>query len=278
MTADLVQNYLVSKEDWMGQALQSVGLDSNICDSNIGSGMVSSRPPLLSGHTKLNFSRLLEITAPGTELDTVFSKALFALVSSLSGKELCTVENIANSFTVCVMSAYARSEKNNFNILQFAHQQTNTIYYGAQCSRSEEFTACWNLLQQICGPKAQGVEQHATLLVEGCKIQSELDTVGCHWQDMLLPHYINASRVTVWPLIIQCLNDPMSLESGYYDVPIMHELDTVISLLQPGVEEISRKCGSRPAKQLRSWLNKLHYLQRDAFKYRNLLYEALIPN
>ncbi len=58
----------------------------------------------------------------------------------------------------------------------------------------------------------------------------------------------------------------------------MDELDTVISLLQPGVDEISRKCAPRPAKRLRSLLNKLHYLQRDAVRYMNLLTKATIPN
>ncbi len=138
------------------------------------------------------------------------------------------------------MFADDRSEKSKFNILQFAHQQLGVSYHGVQCSRLEEFTACWNLLQQICGPKVRGWELHATLLVEGCKIQSELDTVGCHWQDMLLPHYIQASRLTVWPMVSQCLQDPMYLESSYYSLTfnmfnsVMDDLNTVISLLQPG--------------------------------------------
>ncbi len=77
------------------------------------------------------------------------------------------------------MSADDGSES-NFSILQFAHHELALIYDGTQCSQVEEFVACWNLLQQICGPQLQGLEQHATLLVEGCEhgeIQSELDTV-----------------------------------------------------------------------------------------------------
>ena len=86
--------------------------------------------------------------------------------------------------------------------------------------------------------------------------------------------------MTVWPMVTQCLQNPMYLDSMYYSSfnGVMDNLDTVISLLQPAVEEISRKCGSRPAKRLRSLLNKLHYLQRDAFKYRNLLIRNFFPN
>ncbi len=47
----------------------------------------------------------------------------------------------------------------------------------------------------------------------------------------------------------------------------MDNLDTVISLLQPGVDDISRKCGPAPAKRIISLINKLRYLQRDAAKY-----------
>ncbi len=279
MTADLVQNYLVYWQNWYGQALQSVGLSSNICDSDISSDMVPSRLPVPSGHTMLDFSRLLEITAPGTALDTVYGKYVLSYVQGLAGKELCTTVHAWAAYSACVLSADDSSEKSSFNILQFAHQQIALNYHGTQCSRLEEFTACWGLLQQICGPKIQGLELHATLLVEGYKIQSELDTVGCHWQDMLLPHYIQASRVTVWPMVGQCLWNPMFLESIHYDSfnGLMDDLDTVLSLLQPGVEEISWKCGSRPAKRLRSLLNKIHYLQRDASKYKVLFHEAMIP-
>ena len=280
MTADLVQNYLVYSQDWWGKAWQSAGLNPNICDIDIRSNMVPSRLPIPSGHTKLSISGLLEITAPGTALDTVYGNAVLAYVQSLPGKDLCTTVNQYWAYTVCFMSSDDRSEKSKFNILQFAHQQAPLLYHGTQCSRLEAFTACWNLLQQICGRSVSGLEQHATLMVEGCKIQSELDTVGCHWQDMLLPHYMEASHMTVWPLPSQCLGDPMYLESKYYTNSFngeMDNLDTVISLLQPGVEEISSKCGSRPANRLRSLLNKLHYLQRDAFKYRNLFLEAILP-
>ena len=270
MTADLVENYLGYIQDWYSQALQSAGLNFNICDGETIPKMVLSRLPIPSGRTKLGFSRLVEITAPGTALYTVWGKTLLASVQNMSKADFCTTGNVWVAYLACIMSADDRSEKSKFNILQFP-QQMAPIYPGlTRCSRLKEFTACWNLLQKTCGARVHALAQHATLTVECCEIQSQMDTDGCHWQDMLLPHYLKASRVTVWPLASQCLNNPMHLESCFPGLSfngIMRELDTVISLLHPGVEEISRKCGSRPAKHLGALLNKIHYLQRDAYNY-----------
>ncbi len=245
-TADLVQNFILFNQDWYSKDMYSAGLKSNICDQDIGSDMISSSPLLPSGNTKLGISGLLDITAPGTALDTEYGKWLLSYLHNLPEKDLCTIENAAFFYQACFMSSDDKSEKGKFNILQFANRLSEFVYHGTQCSRLEQFTACWNLLQETCGPKVQGLEQHATLLLEGCKIQSKMDTVGCHWQDMLLPHYIQASRVTVWPTVSQCLYNPMCLDSGHYSTynSIMNDLDTVVSLLQPGVDKISRKCGS----------------------------------
>ncbi len=149
---------------------------------------------------------------------------------------------------------------------------TYVPYHGSHCNRLEQFTACWNMLQQICGSKVRGFKQHATLLVEGCMIQSEMDTAGCHWQDMLLRHYIQASQVTAWPLTFQCTYNPMRLESIYYSTKrVIKNLDKVIALLQPGVEEISRICGRHLASRVQVILENISYLQYDALQYLILL-------
>ncbi len=282
MAADLVQGYILHLQDWYAQALESGGLDSNICDRDSRSDMVPSRPPVPvpSGYSRLGFSRLVEMIAPGTALDTVFGKALVAIVYNYSGKELCTTEKAKNAYLVCVMSSDAMSEKSTFNILQFAHQTfPGPDYHGTQCSRLEQFAACWNLLQEICGPKVLGMEQHATLLVEGCKIQTEMDAVGCHWQDMLVERYIQASRVTMWPIVSHCLHAPLFLEDSHCTFNgLMDDMDIVISLLQLGVEEIFRKCDSLPVERIRRLLKKLIHVQRDAFKYNYLFLHGLYPD
>ena len=252
MTANFVQKHLLYYQDWWGQTLQSAGLTSNICNSDMSPGM--------------------DIAAPGTALDTVYGRHIVAYLQTVSGTELCTTNNIYAAYFACEMSADGRYHISKFNILQFAHAQWSVFYHGADCSRLQFFTACWDLLRETCGPKTKGLAQHAILLVDGYKIQSELETAGCHWQDMLLPHYLQASRETVWPEASQCLRDPMYLESWHYSNfnAVMRDLDKAISLLHSGVEEILKKCDSRPARLLKSLLVKVHYLQRDAFEYRNV--------
>ncbi len=222
--------------------------------------------------------RLLEIIAPGTSLDTVWGKYVIGYLHGLSEEEFCTALNVYTVYDACWLSSDDNSERNKFNILQFAHGQLPLPYHGDQCNRLEQFTECWNYLQKLCGPKVRGLKQHATLLVEGCKVQSEMDSAGCHWQDMLLPYYLQASRVTVWPTNGQCLQNPMFLEDTRYGTfnSVMDDLDTVISLLQQGVEEIVRKCGLKSAEPLTLLLNKLPYLQRDAMKYMTSLVNSLI--
>ncbi len=267
MTANFVQNYFVSAQNGFDQALLSAGLDSDICEHDTTSGMMPSRAPIPSDHAKVGLSRLLQITASGTALDTAWGKnVLLPNLDTLPGEKLCATSNVRSMYMACVMSSINKAERSKFNILQFAHQLSWISYHATRCSRLEQFKACWGLLQQMCGSKIKGMEQHATLMVEGCKIQPELDTAGCHWQDMLLGHYINASRVTVWPTTGQCLNNPMYLEDITYDsfTGIINDLDTLISLLQPGVEEISFKCGLKFSKRITSLLDKLRHLQRDA--------------
>ncbi len=280
MTADLVQSLIAYHQDWYSKAMESAGLISDICDRSIAADTMYSMPPIPARLTKLGISRLLEITAPGTALDTIYGKMQLAYLRNLSEEELCSTQNAVVAYQACWMSSDDKTEKSKFNILQFANQVFEFAYHGTQCSRLEQFTACWNLLQEICGPKVQGLEQHATLLVEGCKIQSEMDTIGCHWQDMLLPHYIWAGRVTVWPMVIQCLYDLVYLDAGQYSRfnGLMNDLDTVILLLQPGVEDISRICGSPAANRVKALLQKLRYVQRDALKYTMLLEGIISPH
>ncbi len=109
---------------------------------------VPSSQHITLNHTNLGISRLLEITSPGTALDTVYGKAMLTYLHRLSGEELCTTMNAYDAYAACFLSSDDMSENSRFNILQFAHQQLAIIYHGAQCSRLDQFTACWNLLDQ----------------------------------------------------------------------------------------------------------------------------------
>ncbi len=272
MAADLVQDYLLYMQHQFGQTLQSAGLNPNICDNDI-SGKVPGSSAVPQSRATLGIIRLLETAAHGTALDTAYGKDAVVYLQTLSGAELCTTSNAYIGYLACMMSTDDKSDKSKFNIVQFAHQIMQFIYNGSQCSGLGQFTACWDMLQEICGPKVRGFQQHATLLVESCKIQSEMESVGCQWQDMILPYYIQASRVTVWPTATQGLLNPMFLDDAHYGTynNIAKGLETMISQLQPGVEEIARKCGAQPADRLRKLFQKLRYLQLDALNYIFLL-------
>ncbi len=274
-SSELVQKYLFYIQDRFNQLLKSAGLSANICEyNNIRSKFPPTTPPVASSeHTNLTFTGWLQMTAPGTALDTVFGRAFMTSLQKRSEKEVCSnVSNAYVAYAACVMSSDDKNERSNFNILQFSlGSNLQSIYHGTQCLRLEQFTACWHLLREICGSAVRGFAQHATLVVESCKIQSEMDTAGCHWQDILLEHYINASRVTVWPLSIQGLHNPLFLDPPHTTTRVMHDLDMLITLLQPGVEEISRKCGQQPDKRLHAVLQQIRYLQYDALKVTHVL-------
>ncbi len=51
MTADFVQAYLIHLQDVFDQAVQAAGLHSNICDRDINSNILASKPPIPSGHS-----------------------------------------------------------------------------------------------------------------------------------------------------------------------------------------------------------------------------------
>ncbi len=279
MTGDFVQRYLIYLQNWFRDALESVGLDSNICGQGISAAMMPSRSPIPPYHTKLGTARRSQTPEPGTALDTIYGLSVEAYLHGRSGEELCTATNAFIAYQRCVLYSDDKSDGSKFNILQFAHQQLALPYHGMHCHRLEQFKACWKLLLETCGSKVRGLEQHAALLQEGCEIQSELDNGGCNWQEMLLRHYLNASRKTVWPMANQCLMNPMHLENRWYNfTSAMYDLDTVISYLLPGVEEISKTCSSQPSNRLRKLLNEtLRYLQRDALEYNVLLYSHLKP-
>ena len=135
------------------------------------------------------------------------------------------------------------------------------------CRRLGLFKSCWNQFRQICGSETRGFTQHATLLVETCNIQAVMDRVGCHWQDTLIEPYMQAARLTVWPMNTQGLHNPLYLENSRYNRTSVNQLDRMISLLGAGVREISLKCGTRAAEQLWSLLQKLRYVQGDAVMF-----------
>ncbi len=280
MTADLVHHYILYIQERFGRAFRSAGLSSDICQSDISSIRIPTISRIPQLHGKLP-DRQLKMTVPGTALDTPYGWVVAGVYIQLlpADQQCTTLQELYFQYNICVMSSDGKAEMQKFNILQFAHGIIPIPYHGTQCNRLDTFTACWNLLQDTCGPKVRGLEQHATLLVESCKIQSEMDLAGCHWQDMLLPHYIEASQVTTWPLGGQCMRNPMWLDNMHYNTSLVRkDLDKVISLLKPGVEDISRICSQQLGRRVKVLLEKIRYLQHSAFEYTGLLPNPIYIN
>ncbi len=268
-SADLVKEYLLYHQDRVRRSLASAGLPTNICE--LGTSDYDYAPKnvsfdIMAQYGKTGFDRLLEMAAPGSALDTAFGRYVMAFINAVREDELC-FEYPYMAYSACKLASDSKIEPGKFNILQYAHQLMPFVYHGARCSMLHKFTACWTLLRQICGPRVRGFALHATLWVGGCEIQSQMNEVGCPWQDMLLEEYVRAGSLTVWPLTSQAFHNAMFLERQTYVASIQRELEDVISLLQPAVDEIAAKCGREPASRLSSFFRMLRYVQLDGLKY-----------
>ncbi len=287
MTASLVQKYIFYLQDWFAQSLESAGLRKDLCfhDAELeltGFDRKVYTTELISpsvATTPSSYKMFLRLIKQGPT-DTVLGSTLINLMQDSLADEpepgdLCFNKNELNmAFGVCMLYSEDTSERSRFNILQFAHLTEAFFFYpyhGINCNRLKPFATCWGLLQDMCGSRTRGFALRAKLLVEGCEIQALMDRAGCHWQDMLIGHYVRAGQVTQWPMDTQGLNNPMLLDRSLYDTSTLFEdLKKVISLLQPGVKEIGRKCGDEPATKLARLLHEIPYLQYDAIKYFNL--------
>ena len=167
--------------------------------------------------SKAIFNTLLDSFSGDTELDTLRGRYLSSYLKNLSGQELCHLNNTYDAYNACVMLGHAIAEIPKFNILQYSHRLIDIDYYGSLCTRLREFTQCWKTLQGLCGSRTRYFAQHATLMIEGCRLREKMDDISCHWQDFMLPAYIKAARVTKWPIYSQALKNPMFLDSALYD-------------------------------------------------------------
>ncbi len=271
MTAVLVQDYLLYIQAWAEQALLYVGLDPDICHHDVDITTSDTyMPPQydISGSSpNTQLLKLAERGAPGSAMESIFAQGFVRTVKKWKDGNFCITKVLRASVQICLLLSEDTSARSKFNILQFSHQiRPKFAYHGSSCTRLPLFTECWKLLQETCGPRVRGFALQATLLIEGCEIQTLMDSIGCPWQDMLIWHYMEASRKTAWPFVFQGLYAPLHLDNQPDNVKnVLNDMGKVIALLQPGVDEIKDKCGSEPAAHLWRLLNKIRYLQKDAF-------------
>ncbi len=288
MAADTVLAYVRFQRDSTKSAFEILGLPSGFCGTNTSHDMPAnlgiSKSPLYDKQTlkaerssKAIFDNLLDSYSGDTELDTLSGRYYASYVKNLSGHELCNITKIFVAYGVCVMLGHAITEIPKFNILQYSHVLIPIIYEGSHCSRIGEFTQCWRTLQNLCGSRTRYFAQHATLMIEGCRLQEKMDDISCHWQDFMLPAYIKAARITGWPIYPQALYNPMFLDNTFYTDDLQRILID-FELLQPAVEEIAVRCNTEVATYLRNILNQIRYFQYDAYRFSVDIFPDIYTN
>ncbi len=208
VSADLVGKFVLYLQAKANRALESAGLPTDICVHsipvcNIQKGIYQhlnslSMSPYFEHVKETEFFQVLEKAIPGSGLDSVWGHSLVLFLHYIVEKNDHCAKNLTFFFAyeICMLSSLDVSEKNRFNILQHAHQLLHTdSRCGLHCSRLECFKACWGVLQQVCGSKARPFMLHATLLIEGCELQSVMDNVGCP-----LAGYAVTSLHKGWPV------------------------------------------------------------------------------
>ncbi len=282
MAAKVLLAYVHFQRDNTESALEFLGLPSEFCGTktshNIRYRMPTkvgiSKSSLYDKHTldiesssKAVFDNLLDSYSGDTELDTTIGRGLSSYVKNMSGQELCNITKTLYAYVACVMLGHAIQEIPKFNILQYSHRLIPITYVGSHCSRLGEFTQCWRTLQNLCGSRTRYFAQHATLMIDGCRLQEKMEDISCHWEDFMLPAYIKAARVTRWPIYQQALGNPMFLSDAIYGVNDLQSNFIDFDLLQSAVEAITLRCNREVWAYLRNILNQIRYFQFDAYRF-----------
>ena len=281
MAANLLVSYVNYIQEEQNRALKSLGQATDLCNRNLSQERHSESHLAKMSNAKVLQYRLqtmgrgsrlsaffvtLTSNYSDTELDTVTGRHGISVLMERSGSEICNNINcITVAYYLCVLQARDTREIPKFNILQYSHLLQRFYYHGSHCWRIGQFTQCWNALQSLCGSRTRYFAQHATLMIDGCRLQEKMDDISCHWQDFMFPAYIKASQVTQWPL--HGLSDPMFLDG----IPV-NSLKALpdFEILWQAVDNISVRCGTEAGTYLRRILDKIRYSQYDALAFLTL--------
>ncbi len=278
MAADLLVNYINYIQEEEKTTFKLLGQATDLCNRNMSQERHSlsnfnksyktkvfqyRSETMLRESRRAAFFAVLSKNYSDTELDTVTGRRAMSVLMGISGPEICSITYLSAAYALCVWQGHDIREIPKFHILQYAHTLQPFYYQGSHCWRIGQFTQCWNSLQNICGSgPTRYFAQHATLMIDGCRLQDKMDDISCHWQDFLLPAYIKASRVTRWPTL--ALSDPMSLD-GIPANPLncLPDFET----LWQAVDKLTVRCGTEAGTYLRRILDKIRYSQYDALAF-----------
>ncbi len=276
MAADLLVNFVKYMQEEENRALKSLGQAADLCNWNISldrprhfqqknsdtEAFRFQAKTMKGDPRKAVFFAMLSKNYSDTELDTFNGMHGTSRLMKASAPEICgNVVYVRAAYMLCVWQAHDIREIPKFNILQYAHILLPFYYHGSHCWRIGQFTQCWKALQNLCGSgPTRYFAQHATLMIDGCRLQDKMDDISSHWQDFVLPAYIKAKRF----MISVRSGDPMRL-AGYAENPLSCFPD--YEILWPAVDKISARCGTDAGNYLRRILQKIRYSQYDVLAY-----------
>ena len=277
--AYLVRDFYLYFRTRFNSVLGKMGFTTNICDKktrrNPTIGSVSAVPDDTKRDGVLNRSidQFLEENSPGTAMDTAWGRFIRVTIASMAEKEFCDPVLGTIKFQACLFVSYNPSGKARFNVLPYAHSVGPYNFAPFPDSSSLKlFRSCWNILQQMCGPNTTYYEYEYRISAGSREIQKMMDNVTCEWQDMLIRLYIEASEHgNLWPSTVNANQAPMFLSSGNYPYgSLTNSMSDLISVLSPGVKEISAKCSMASAERIKLFYQRLKYYLYIEIKLANL--------
>ncbi len=284
--AVLVRSYYLHFRAHFNDLLDELGVPTNICHRKIHKNLTTvdgarMEPENFADDPLLRlFEQFIEDKSPGTAMDTVYGRHLRRVIEEASASELCNpVSGLLASFQACVLLSYDASGKEIFNVLQYAHSMTMPYTDFPETSSMETLSACWNLLQQICGANSTYVEYSYRVSAGSRQIQEMMNNVTCKWQDMLIGHYIAASEDgNIWPSGYNIPQRPMFLSRGIHTLgDFQNSLSDLSVALDAGIKEISSKCSKASATRIRLFYHRLKYFLYDVLKLQDMIAMSMSP-
>ncbi len=278
--AYLVRDYYFYVRTRFNSVLGTMGFRTNICDkeirrnTTIGGVFVAPDDTKSDGVFTRSIDQFFKENSPGTAMDTAWGRLLRMLMANTPEEKFCDpLVYLTGAYQACLFLSFDPSGKAMFNVLQFAHS-TKGIYFTPfpDSSSLKLFRSCWNLMEQMCGPNTTYLEYFYHASAGSREIQRMMDNLTCEWQDMLIRLYIEASEHgNLWPSTVNANQAPMFLSSGNYPYgSLTNSMSDLISVLSPGVKEISAKCSMASAERIKLFYQRLKYYLYIEIKLANL--------
>ncbi len=278
--ASLVTSYYMGFREHLNTLLEQTGFRGNVCDKELAPRTAGAATDSTSATDSSKFSSqeasctsfdaFLGYHSAETAMDTVYGRALGAYIRDIPAREFCQPDSgLDLAYSACFLLSYHTQGKAVFNVVQYAHSMAFPFLDLPVRSRMEIFHRCCTLLQQICGQMTRYDAYSSSLASGSWEIRSMMDNLTCEWQDMLIRRYLAASHDgNMWPTGYNFPKRPIFLSSGVYSFgSITGSFVKLLSMLDPGVKEISAKCNKVAGKRIEYFYEQLKYGFYDKVKF-----------